>query len=160
GADGSGQAFIFPLADYLASAANRTALIVPIAISGTAIEEWVPGIGHHWPRFTTAIADLTQLGLRPDYVLWHQGEANASWDKEQNPGAQPTLQDATRLSYMRNFLSIVSGLRDLGVAAPVFLARATICGASYGAPDVQAAQVALANSVWKIYRGADTDSLD
>ena len=100
-----------------------------------------------------------QIGLRPDFVVWHQGEGNAGF-LTREPDASQTLKDALWLAYIRNFLSIVDGLRSLGVAAPVFVAVATGCSSTTVSPHIRAAQLALPDLAWKIYQGPDTDMID
>jgi hypothetical protein len=159
GADGVYQSFALPLAARLIDAGiYQRVLLVPISVSGTLVEEWAPS-GHYWNRFTKAIAALDQIGLGPDFVLWHQGEGNAGLLKE-DLNASQTVRDALRLAYTRNFLSIVDGLRSLGVQAPVFVAVATQCGSPKVSSDIRAAQLALPDLVWKIYQGPDTDVMD
>jgi Carbohydrate esterase, sialic acid-specific acetylesterase len=160
GADGSYQSFPLPLAAQLIDAnIFRRVLIVPISVSGTFIEEWAPPLGHHWPRFTRALSVLERMGLQPDFILWHHGEGNSGILKN-IPNASRAVRDAQRLSYIRNVLSIVDGLRALGVAAPFFAAVATKCGSEETVPEIRAAQLALPDSGWKIYQGPDTDTLD
>ena len=159
GADGPSQAFARPLAAYLVeSGLYHNVLLVPIAISATLIEEWVPS-GHHWPRFTIAISQLNQLGLRPTVILWHQGEGNSGWLKNY-PKISQSIKDAVRLSYMRNFLNIVNALRGLGVTAPISPAVATQCGSAETSPEIRAAQLAVVDPAWGIFQGPDTDVLD
>ena len=159
GADGTYQSFALPLASQLIDAnIFGRVLIVPISVSGTMIEEWTPS-GHYWSRFTKAIASLDEIGLRPDFVVWHQGEGNAGF-LTREPDASQTLKDALWLAYIRNFLSIVDGLRSLGVAAPVFVAVATGCSSTTVSPHIRAAQLALPDLAWKIYQGPDTDMID
>lgn len=159
GTDGLYQSFARPLAAYLVEAGVfQHVLLVPIAVSGTFIEEWTPS-GHHWPRFIAAINQLNQAGLRPTFVLWHQGEANSDW-LVRHPDTSRTLKDAARLSYMRNFLSIVVGLRGLGVTAPIFPAVATQCRSTKTSAEIRSAQQAVIDPAWGIFQGPDTDSID
>jgi hypothetical protein len=159
GSDGIYQGFALPLASLLIDAkVFRRILIVPISVSGTYIEEWRPG-GHYWDRFVKAVSLLKQMGLQPDFVLWHQGEGNSGLLKD-NLTAPQIQRDALRLSYIRDFLSIVDGVRTLGVEAPIFAAVATLCGSARTSSEIRAAQLALPDVGWKIYQGPDTDEID
>src|SRR5262249_44597608 len=129
-----------------------------VSVSGTFIEEWTPS-GHHWSRFANAVTHLKRIGLRADLVLWHQGEGNSGLLKDK-PHPPQIHKDALRLSYIRSFLSIVDGLRTLGVEAPIFAAIATQCGSPTTSSDIRAAQLALPDIGWKIFQGPDTDALD
>lgn len=161
---GYGWSYVSTLADHLIDAGlYQNVLVVPISVSGTYIEEWRPE-GKHFPRFTKAIAALNNIGLKPTFILWHQGEANAGILKS---GNQPDgtkiildrdLIDAAKLSYMRNFFTMVSALREQGVAAPMFPATVTICGGGTE-PAIRDAQSMLPDASWGIYAGPDTDML-
>jgi hypothetical protein len=159
-----GQAFGLPLADLLINAGlYKSVMVVPVGVSGTLIEQWIPG-GHHFSRMASAVQGLQAAGLAPTYFLWHQGEGNAGWLGGQDASAVPVsraIRDAIRLSYMRDFFGLVDGLRALGMQAPVFPAVvAGGCGAPFVSFELQQAHRDLADPAWGIHLGPDTDAID
>lgn len=174
GATGEGSAFALPLADDLVEGELfANVLIVPIAIGGTYIEEWRADGGRYFPRFERALQLLIREGLKPTFVLWHQGEGNAGplmtaqtfglfgTNLGHRPvDVTPALRDAVRLAYVRHFNGIVAGLRKMGVTAPMLPAVATTCGYRKTEPSIREAQMALPNADAGIFPGPDTDTID
>ena len=174
GTTGQGSAFALPLGDELIiSGRYLQALIVPIAIGGSVIEEWRPDGGRYFPRFERALQLLASHRLSPTFILWHQGEANAvplaygiTYGLFSAPAARrklivtPDLRRAAQLGYAAHFYAMVARLRQLGVQAPIFPAVATICGEPTPEPAIQAAQKILPDPKWGIFPGPDTDGLD
>lgn len=172
GADGAGQAFVYPLASYLIDAGiYDRVLIVPVAVSGTLIEQWIPAQwrapdAQHFKRIQSAINRLSTLGLRPTLFLWHQGEGNSgSYINRRTPDGTPInvtqdLKYGGTLSWMRNFFRMVATLRDMGLTSmPIFVALATSCGSEETSDAIRLAQRSVADPVWNIYAGPDTDAL-
>jgi hypothetical protein len=123
-------------------------IVVPIAIAGSTIEQWADG-GRFNQRIVTAIRRLFDAGLRPTYVLWHQGENNSG---EGN---------ADGGEYRKHLLEVVSTFRDNGAEAPFFVALATRCG-NYprpGSDAIREGQRLAVNPLMHIFQGPDTDQL-
>lgn len=122
------------------------AVVLPIGVGGSAVAEWVPGAVHH-ARLTAAAAVLRTAQLSPTAVLWAQGEADAV------PGA-----DGAR--YRANLLRVIGTLRELGIAAPVYVAVSTFCSPPCdGNTAIRAAQRAMVSTADGIFAGPDTDRL-
>jgi hypothetical protein len=142
----------------------KTVVIAPVAIGGTYLEEWRARGGKYFEVLLATVAGLRDAGLEPSAVLWHQGEYNAfafsTSGAEDGTHLQVTakMKEAGRLSYLRNYLEIVAGLRAADVAAPIFVATATLCG---GIPDeiIRSAQAAVPDLALGVYPGPDTDQI-
>lgn len=145
GTTGNGGSPWTRLADKLiASGHYDQVLIVPIAVGGTGIARWAKGGDLH-PRIARAEAALRSAGLHATHVLWHQGE-----------------NDARRMAkdeYVQQFGSVLQGLRDAGIDAPVFVAVATICG-NRGSDAIRAAQREIPRRFANVLAGPDTDRID
>jgi hypothetical protein len=172
GADGTNQAFAYPLASQLIDAGIfERVLIVPVAVSGTYIEQWIPTPWHtpgnqHYARIETAIQKLNALGLKPSVILWHQGEGNAGeFIHSDTPDGTPItvtedLKYGGTLSWMRNFFRIVAGIRGMGITnVPIFVAQATSCGSAETSEVIRLAQRSVVDPVWNIFAGPDTDAI-
>lgn len=129
-----------------------TVIVVPCAVGGTKIEQWIPG-GNLNYLVEETLGYLDNAGLKPTHVLWHQGESN---HVAFSTGGITPQQNAD--NYTANFGLLVNYLRSKGVAAPVYPAMATIC---QNAPDtvLQNAQRNLTNPSRQIFNGPNTDSL-
>lgn len=146
GPDGNGGSVWTRLGDLLVSRKlYDQVLIVPIAVSGSALRRWTPGGDLHG-RIVDAKLRLHAAGLRITHVLWHQGERDAALD---TPAAEYTAQ----------FGAFLSGLRELGIDAPVYAAVATACGGP-GHDALRSAQRALPERYPELKPGPDTDALD
>jgi Carbohydrate esterase, sialic acid-specific acetylesterase len=164
----SAQSFALPVASALIEAGlYKRVLVVPIAVSGTLIEQWIPSPPRTpgaslFNRFVSAINYLKDVGLTPTFILWHQGEGNSGpLMVHGRRGTLTTdLERAATLSWMRNFLHIVAALRGMGVDAPVFVAKATICGGEEAGAIIRKAQGGVVDRAWKIFPGPDTDAID
>jgi len=128
-------------------------LVIPFGIGGSAISQWQEGAYLH-PILTTAAQAVTQAGITPTHVLWHQGESDA--------GRGTSTEDYTVM-----FKALLDKLREYGIDAPVYPAIATFCEISHFEPDpayaagrqsVRAAQVALAR-LDGVRPGPDTDTI-
>ena len=130
----------------------RTVIIVPCAVGGTKIEQWIPG-GDLNHLIAETVQHLHNSGLTVTHVLWHQGESN---HVDYSGGLTP-VQNAA--NYTNNFHVLLNYLRSIGINAPVYPAMATRC---VGEPDfvLQEAQRNLANDSLNIFNGPNTDSLD
>ncbi len=130
----------------------RTVIIVPCAVGGTRIEQWIPGeeLNH---LISETVQHLNNSGLKVTQVLWHQGESNHVLVS----GGLTAEQNAA--NYTTSFHLLVNYLRSAGIEAPIYPAMATRCA---GAPDfvLQEAQRNLADDSLKIFNGPNTDSLD
>lgn len=142
----------------------KTIVVAPVAIGGTYIEEWRARGGKYFEVLLSAVAGLRDARLEPTAVLWHQGEYNAF--AFSTNGAEdgsilqmtPQLQEAGRLSYLRNTLEIVAGLRAADVTAPILIATTTLCGS---VPDeiIRSAQAAAVSPTQGVFAGPDTDKI-
>jgi Carbohydrate esterase, sialic acid-specific acetylesterase len=165
GTPGEGENVAVRLGDELIDRKlYKNVLIAPVAIGGTYLEEWRPRGGKYFEIVLATLAGLRDNNLEPTSILWHQGEFNAIafTTSGAEDGTKLTvttaMKEAGRLSYIRNYLEIIAGLRAADVAAPIFVATATICGAG---PDeiIRSAQASVPNPALGVYAGPDTDSI-
>ncbi|MGJ5138979.1 sialate O-acetylesterase [Bradyrhizobium oligotrophicum] len=165
GTTGDGENVATRLGDELIDRGlAKTVVIAPAAIGGTYLEEWRARGGKYFEVLLSTLAGLREAGLEPSAVLWHQGESNAfafsTNGAEDGTQLQVTakMKEAGRLSYLRNDLEIIAGLRAADVTAPIFVAQATLCGS---VPDeiIRSAQAAVPNPATGVYPGPDTDQI-
>jgi hypothetical protein len=142
----------------------KQVLIAPVAIDGTYLEEWRPRGGKYFEVLLSAIAGLREFNLEPTAILWHQGEYNAipfatsGTEDGMKLSITTPMKEAGRLSYMRNYMEIVAGIRAADVQAPIFIAIATRCGADQE-PVIRSAQMSLPSESLGVYAGPDTDRI-
>jgi hypothetical protein len=139
-------------------------LIAPVAIDGTYLEEWRPRGGKYFEVLLLAIAGLRDFNLEPTAVLWHQGEYNAipfatsSTEDGTKLNITSAMKEAGRLSYIRNYMEIIAGIRAADVQGPIFIATATTCRPGQE-PIIRSAQMSLPNESLGVYAGPDTDRI-
>lgn len=152
GANGTGGSVWGRLADKLVERNFAgTVIVVPCAVGGTKIEQWIPG-GNLNPMLEQTLQYIDSAGLKVTHVLWHQGESNHVLYS----GGLSAEENA--MVYTINFHTLVSYLRSRGIDAPIYPAVATYC---IREPDtvLQNAQRLLANDSLGIGSGPDTDQL-
>jgi hypothetical protein len=122
-------------------------LLVPIAHGGTYIREWVPG-GRMYPRLDRAIKKLRRAKIDSTHILWQQGEAEANQE----------CTDRDGMSWALNFSKVVEAIRSKGFAAPIYVARSTVC---HGNPCdiIRKAQLAVIRPEHGIFAGPDLDTI-
>src|SRR5262249_17386261 len=150
GASDDGGSVWGRLGDKLIDASfARSVLFVPIAFGATYVEDWTPG-GQGYRRLRFALHRLKQDGITVDMLCWHQGEANANHT--------PMTAD----EYRDCFRSMLRGLREAGVKAPVYVALATLCEDG-SHPFQNSAQIRLGQkkivSSDSVLPGPDTDQI-
>jgi hypothetical protein len=124
----------------------RRVLLVPIGIGGSTMREWAPG-GPLFARFVVAQRALAARGLAATHVLWAQGESDA-------------VLDTTRLDWLADFQAMTNGLRALGIAAPVLVARSTFCHETRpNSAAIREAQADAVDPANGILAGPDTDTI-
>jgi hypothetical protein len=123
-------------------------VLIPAAIGGSALSEWLPGGELH--AMLKQVVGEAQRRYRITHVLWHQGESDLSIG---------TSEDA----YVVGFKSLARDLRTWGVTAPIYVSIATRCEQidERWSPEnpINKAQRKLAGSGEGFLAGADTDSL-
>ena len=123
-------------------------ILCPIAVGGTSMEDWAPGGANH-PRLVFALSRVAREGLALDAMLWHQGESDS-----RRPERDGTW-------YEERFAAMLAAIRGIGIEAPLFVARSTICGAGMppGSEAIRTAQKRLAETLPGVFPGPDTDAL-
>jgi hypothetical protein len=120
-------------------------ILAPIAMGGSTVEQWAhEGVFNR--RVRVLIRRLHDAALTPDYILWHQGEANIG------------IGDIGGRQYRKNLLEVVHTFRQYGISAPFFIALATQCGTPRENPEViRSGQRGAVNSQISTFLGPDTD---
>ncbi len=174
GASGAGGSFLPPFGDAISERFNVPVGLVPCAIGGTSVREWLPkgatfpnpptgqsrvaklpdgeweSKGGAFEMLTRRMKQLGPSGFRA--VLWHQGESDANQ-------ADPihTLPGSLYREYLERIIQ--ESRRAIGWDAPWFVAQASYhVPGDESSPDIRAAQAAL----WKdglALQGPDTDAL-
>jgi Carbohydrate esterase, sialic acid-specific acetylesterase len=149
GASGALGNFATPLGDLLIERGlYRRVIIAPIAMGGSTVEEWADeGVFNR--RILVLIRRLSDAGLTPTAILWHQGEANSG------------VGDSHGRQYRKNLREVIATFRRYGIEAPFFVALATKCG-SYPRPNsdnIRDGQVSVVNPLENVFLGPDTDTL-
>jgi len=122
-------------------------VIAPIAMGGTSIQHWSPpGVFNR--RILVLIKRLYDAGLKPDFILWHQGEANVD------------SLDVNGAIYSARLSEVISTFRIYGIDAPFFVAQASYCGGPRaGSESVRTAQRQVGQLGLNAFPGPDTDAL-
>lgn len=102
---------------------------------GSPVQQWLLSLVHA----------MRDQGLPPRFVLWQQGESDATLDT-------PTRDWQDRLRRIADLLG------EQGVYAPILLARSTVCDADAN-DALGAAATALPAADRRFRVGADTDAL-
>ena len=124
---------------------TRPLAFAVVGIESTAIQHWAQG-GELLGRTADQLTGLRRLALPPDAMIWLQGEADA--------------RDATTTAtYTAHFETLMHRLQELGMNAPIIVARATRCSEHYS-DAVRQAQRALADRHAIVIAGPDLDQLD
>ena len=124
---------------------ERPVVIALLAVDATSMEEWAAGSGPLAARLDQTVKRLHAARLRPDWVLWQQGEADAR-------------AGTTDVAYAKGLRQLRSRLRAAGVTAPLLAARSTHCRGADGT-GVRAAIGHVAAADGDVLLGPDTDSL-
>lgn len=124
---------------------ERSVVISVLAVDASSIADWTRPDSALRQRLETQARALLDMGLRPDFVLWQQGEADAR------------LQTAPE-TYLQSLVQLRSVLNDSGIQAPFMLARSTRCRSAPHAGIRQALEQALIHGSGFV-SGPDTDTL-
>ena len=126
-------------------------VISSIAVGGSPMISWTQHgkgrvHGNYFTRIIDAIDELKSLNFDITHIFWHQGEQDTSFG-------------TTTDQYIRMFLDMWSGIRELGVDAPIYVARASLCQGR-GSEKVIRAQNDLIEEYGDILQGTNTDLIN
>lgn len=145
GTSGTLSAVALRIADAIISNGRaQNVAIVPIAIAGSPLADWIPGGVHNY-RIGIAAQVCAANGLTCDLVFQHQGETDAS-----------TGTDAATFTARQR--AIVQSYRDAGVSAPFFVSLTTVNN-NVSSATIRAAQTNALSDALGIFPGPDTDTL-
>jgi lysophospholipase L1-like esterase len=117
-----------------------------LAVDATSIGDWTRPGSHLSKRLVDQIQALKKLGLKPDFVLWQQGEADAR-------------QGTSAAEYQQGLHALATVLRQAGVQAPLVLARSTVCRTLPNEEIRVAIEQTVATKPGNFVLGPDTDRL-
>jgi hypothetical protein len=121
-------------------------VVACVAQGSSFASDWKPG-GCHYPRVTAVVRSLQSRGFPIAAVIWHQGESEA-W-----------MNDIDASIYANELKSVMAGVRDLGVVAPIFVCQTSRDANGTVNLAIRKAQAGLRNSVVGVHAGPDTDLL-
>jgi Carbohydrate esterase, sialic acid-specific acetylesterase len=140
--------FLTRLADMLVQrGAFANVMLVPVGYGATYAKDWAPG-GIVHGRLTTAIERLQTANLAITHILYQQGEAEAAVQNQGVDGA----------AWVQKFWQIVDSIRARSVAAPIYVAQATICR-NEANNIIRKAQRGVVDPTRAIMPGPDTDTI-
>ena len=131
----------------LAAGTFNKVVLVPAAIGGTRIGRWTPG-GDLNAMLLQSLAALSGT-YKVTHIVWVQGE------DDYQAHTPPEV-------YRAQFVALVDSMRGVGIGAPVFVTRATLCGPDPGwTPDnpIALVQQDLPDPARGIAAGVDSDAL-
>lgn len=147
GGSGSGGSIWSHLPDALRALGRQHRLsLAVIAVDASSIADWSDAKGPLGRHLQQRLQALHAAGWQPDLVLWQQGEAD-------------TRKGTAQAEYQQSFERLRLSLREQGIAAPMLLARSTLCGGRRSEP-VRAAITDLQRLHTDLLAGPDTDQLD
>lgn len=149
GASNDGAAVWGRLGDKLVAGGHfESVAFVPIAVGGTFIRDWATG-GPLQRRLMFALSRLKMADVKLDAMCWHQGESDAN------------LSDMTAAEYGGHFLTIANAIRKAGIAAPIYVALATLCATAdhpfKNRDQIRLGQKRAVSFLKNILPGPDTD---
>lgn len=124
---------------------RRPVVIALLAVDASSIREWTDRSSPLAARLGGVLGEMRAAELRPDFVLWQQGEADA-------------LSGTTEVEYRQGLERVRALVRVGGVSAPILAARSTLCRTSNGAA-VGAALVQMTARHPDFRLGPNTDAL-
>lgn len=121
-------------------------ILAPIGFSATGSGDWAVG-GSMNHRIGVLARRYAALGYTPDFVIWHQGEADA--------GA-----GTPRATTAANLQSMIATFRAFGMNCPILICKASwTSSAAPSNADTRGAQTDVLNSGANVFAGADTDTI-
>ena len=120
-------------------------LVALLAVDSTTIEDWTREGSPLRAELARLMQSLSRASLKPDAVLWQQGESDAR-------------QGTTSQLYESRFARLLADLRQAGIQAPVLIARSTRCRNVAG-EGIRIAQANLVSRHEGLTPGPDTDLL-
>lgn len=141
---GVGGNWLMRLGDKLIDAgACDYVVLVPIGASGTSSGSWLPNANQCYERLGIAAGRVAAVGLTVTDILWQQGESDHSTSQGDYESALAVL---------------IAAFRDIGVTAPLYIAKSTLLSGVQDA-DVRAAVDATIDEDAGVWAGPDTDVL-
>lgn len=114
---------------------------VNIAFGGSSIASWNKG-GTNYTYLNSTLDMLKQMDVNLTHVFWHQGETDS-------------VLQTTGTDYYNMFMNIRDNIREYS-EAPIFVARASLCGDSYSS-EILNTQTMLSENNDDIFYGPNTD---
>ena len=128
--------------ELIRSGVSRAVVFVGAAMGGTSISQWADASG-----LGSYLHERLVNEPRIDFVLWHQGEADA-------------LAGTASTTYKNDLLAVVATIRERLKTTPIYISIASRCGRVKPDPEIRRAQSEVIQVEAGILAGPDTDTLD
>ena len=115
GASGSGGSFATRMSEKLVKQKIAdTVILVPISMGQSRVKDWATG-GKYNRRIEVVLKKLSDSGLKPDFILWQQGESEIAY------------QDPNGELYARMLSQVIHTFRRYSISAPFIIGLSTRC---------------------------------
>ena len=122
-------------------------IVAPIGFSASGSGDWAVG-GSLNHRISVLARRLAALNYTPNFIIWHQGEADAA-------------ASTPRATTAANIQSMIDTFRNNGITCPILICLASWYDSIHQSnADTRGAQTDVVNPGLNVFQGADTDSLD
>lgn len=125
---------------------TREIVFMPLAVESTSIADWTHTTSPLRAALQHLLADSVSARMRPDLIVWQQGEADARLG---------TPQD----EYARGLEALLSIIRSSGIEAPFVAALSSRCGTAGPSDAIRSAIANVASSHSNVVVGPDTDAI-
>lgn len=122
----------------------KRVVLINLSMGGSTVRRWGPG-GKLFGSVEKVVNELKENGISFTHVFWHQGESDCRYS-------------TTSSQYRERFLSLLEGLRGLGIEAPVYVAK--VSKNPRACEVLHRAQGDLVNPDKGIMSGPDIDSIE
>lgn len=144
GADGElGETWTLLGTKLIQSGLYRTVVLIPAAVSGSAIHRWADGGDLN--KMMVAVMQATKVRYTITGVLLNQGAADFTLHTPEE-------------QYRLDLKSLIDTIRAQGVSAPFFITRSSVGGNGWSEDNpIAKAQASLADSQRAVFDGPNTD---
>jgi hypothetical protein len=124
---------------------KRPVIFSILAVDGTSMSDWTRRSSPLRIELELKINKMVELGLKPDYIVWQQGESDAKLQTPEN-------------IYVDGLMKLDSMMAGHNIAAPILVAKSTVCRSAPGTTIHSAIARAIGDNP-RFLPGPNTDSL-
>ena len=143
GASGSGGSVWTRLGDLIIN--NKLydkVILANVSIGNSSISRWSNG-GDLNDRLTAMLRSMKDSGLWPTHIFLHHGETDCR-------------NGMSKAVYSEHLKSVIATVRDIGIRAPVYVAKVSRCQ-NQGCAGIRLAQTEVSTAADAVFPGPDTD---